>query len=51
MGARAVSWNLKGSYVEICPCELMCPDLTAAFTAARDRLELVALLLALAGLG
>jgi hypothetical protein len=24
MGARAVSWNLKGSYVEICPCELMC---------------------------
>src|SRR6478752_9940482 len=22
---RAMSWNLKGSYVETCSCELMCP--------------------------
>ena len=24
-GGSAMSWNLKGSYVETCACELMCP--------------------------
>src|ERR671927_1690167 len=24
-GRRLMAWNLKGSYVETCSCELMCP--------------------------
>lgn len=31
-----MAWHLEGSFLEACPCDMVCPCITSGFTAPAD---------------